>query len=183
MTTIYVGNLPFTATEDEVRSLFERYGKVCLLYTSRQVAVLDGGIQAWRSAGGALQAGEVTAESRIFEPGSGPDFITSAEVVAALADPGRLLVDARSPERYAGAVEPLDAVAGHVPGAVNQPFMVNLDAAGRTEASLAGASRWPARRGGDRHVRLGGHRVPKSARAGIGGPRRGRPVCLSLIHI
>jgi thiosulfate/3-mercaptopyruvate sulfurtransferase len=114
----------------------------------RQVAVLDGGIQAWRSAGGALQAGEVTAESRIFEPGSGPDFITSAEVVAALADPGRLLVDARSPERYAGAVEPLDAVAGHVPGAVNQPFMVNLDAAGRFKPPAELKRLWQERLGG-----------------------------------
>src|SRR4029077_1375215 len=57
--------------------------------------------------------------------------IDAAEVAARLKDPGFLLVDARAPERFAGSLEPIDSVAGHVRGAVNQPFSANLAADGR----------------------------------------------------
>jgi len=95
------------------------------------VAVLDGGFKAWVAAGGAVEVGEPAPAA----DGAKPPFtvrlrpdsvLTSADVQRALADPRRLLVDARAAERFAGTVEPLDRVAGHVPGAVNHPFTANL---------------------------------------------------------
>jgi thiosulfate/3-mercaptopyruvate sulfurtransferase len=102
------------------------------------VAVLDGGIKAWIGIGGKLESGE--AEPLPSAP-QGNDshapqvnaaaVIDAAGVAARLQDPGFLLIDARAPERFAGSVEPIDSVAGHVEGAVNQPFSANLGADGR----------------------------------------------------
>jgi thiosulfate/3-mercaptopyruvate sulfurtransferase len=100
-------------------------------------AVLDGGIKTWICAGGALESGEGKAVSAA--PGAGPlsiqadssALIDAAEVEQRLADAAFLLIDARAAERYAGTVEPIDAVAGHIKGAVSQPFSANLGADGR----------------------------------------------------
>lgn len=98
-----------------------------------RVAVLDGGFQAWVADHGALEAGAPgaggpAAGAQPFTARLRPELVmTAAEVVRALPEPGRLLVDARAPERFAGSVEPLDSVAGHIPGAVNHPFTRNLD--------------------------------------------------------
>jgi thiosulfate/3-mercaptopyruvate sulfurtransferase len=96
----------------------------------REAAVLDGGFQAWQSAGLPLESGEVTREptqmSLRYEPSQ---FIVDHRVV--VAQPGQLLVDARAAPRYRGDVEPIDRVGGHVPGAVNRPYSENLDAQGR----------------------------------------------------
>jgi thiosulfate/3-mercaptopyruvate sulfurtransferase len=104
----------------------------------RAVAVLDGGIKAWIGSGGALEPGEARP-STAATAGAGrwpmqvdtSAVIDAAEVAARLADPAFLLIDARAPERFAGAVEPIDAVAGHIAGAVNHPFAANLAADGR----------------------------------------------------
>jgi thiosulfate/3-mercaptopyruvate sulfurtransferase len=105
----------------------------------RCAAVLDGGFAAWVQAGGPVESGAGAAAPP--EPAAAPGAVparansdavaTSAEVEAMRADSRRLLVDARAPERFAGAFEPLDQVAGHVPGAVNHPFTANLNAQGR----------------------------------------------------
>jgi thiosulfate/3-mercaptopyruvate sulfurtransferase len=84
------------------------------------VAVLDGGLDAWL---GPLRAGEEEIEPAEFVPRErSDDLISAEEVEAALGSPGLVLVDARVPERYRGDVEPIDAVAGHIPGAVNMPY-------------------------------------------------------------
>jgi thiosulfate/3-mercaptopyruvate sulfurtransferase len=101
------------------------------------VAVLDGGLKAWLAAGGTLQSGQVAAVGGVrsaarFMPRPDPNAVLdAAQVQALLQDPEFLLIDARAPERFAGAVEPIDPVAGHVAGAVNQPFSANLAADGR----------------------------------------------------
>ena len=102
------------------------------------VAVLDGGIKAWIGMGGPLESGEEDplpatppSDQRRVPPVNAAAVIDAAGVAARLKDPGFLLIDARAPERFAGSVEPIDSVAGHVAGAVNQPFSANVGADGR----------------------------------------------------
>jgi thiosulfate/3-mercaptopyruvate sulfurtransferase len=85
------------------------------------VAVLDGGIGAWL---GPLRAGEEEIEPARFEPRPQEgDTVTAEELAESLGGDSRLvLIDARAPERYRGEAEPIDPVAGHIPGAVNIPF-------------------------------------------------------------
>jgi thiosulfate/3-mercaptopyruvate sulfurtransferase len=97
-------------------------------------AVLDGGLKAWLAAGGAVESGEgrVARVDSWPEPGADAAAVVStAALVEALRDPARLLVDARAPERFEGRIEPIDPVAGHVPGAVNHPLSANLREDGR----------------------------------------------------
>jgi thiosulfate/3-mercaptopyruvate sulfurtransferase len=90
------------------------------------VAVLDGGIGAWL---GPLRPGEEEIEPAEFVPQAREgDTIEAEELAARLDEPGLTLVDARLPERYRGEVEPIDPVAGHIPGAVNAPFTEELPA-------------------------------------------------------
>jgi thiosulfate/3-mercaptopyruvate sulfurtransferase len=90
------------------------------------VAVLKGGIDAWL---GPLRAGEEEIEpaNLTLRPRQ-DDVVTASEVERKLDEPGFVLVDARVPERYRGEVEPIDPVAGHVPGAVNMPYTDQPDA-------------------------------------------------------
>jgi thiosulfate/3-mercaptopyruvate sulfurtransferase len=85
-----------------------------------EVAVLDGGLDAWL---GPLRAGAEEIEHARFVPRPRhDDTIDAAELERRLGDDRLALVDARAPERYRGEVEPIDAVAGHIPGARNVPF-------------------------------------------------------------
>jgi thiosulfate/3-mercaptopyruvate sulfurtransferase len=85
-------------------------------------AVLDGGLDAWIAAGGALETGppqrRPAPADRFLARTRDDDTVTADD----LRDRGLAIVDARIPERYRGDVEPLDPVAGHIPGARNLPF-------------------------------------------------------------
>lgn len=93
-----------------------------------RVAVLDGGVAAWRLAGGSETA-EASAPVAVgaypsqFDPGQ---LVDAKDIVARLGEAGVWLIDARAGERFRGEIEPIDPVAGHVPGAVNLPFSQNL---------------------------------------------------------
>jgi thiosulfate/3-mercaptopyruvate sulfurtransferase len=96
-----------------------------------EVALLDGGLPAWQDAGGA-----VTAE--VHAPRAAATYPLAPAALPALgADELQSwlsqvqILDARAPERYRGEVEPLDPVAGHIPGAVNRFFKDNLQPDGR----------------------------------------------------
>jgi thiosulfate/3-mercaptopyruvate sulfurtransferase len=113
------------------------------------VAVLDGGYAAWLAAGGAVETGsgaDAAVKPFSAKPGSAPS-IDTAKLAATLGSARHLLIDARAAERYAGKVEPIDPVAGHVPGALNHPFSENLDAAGKFLAPEELQRRWRARLG------------------------------------
>ena len=84
------------------------------------VAVLAGGIGAWL---GALASGDEDVPPDVFVPRPrADDTVGAEELERRLGDGSLALVDARAPERYRGDVEPIDPVAGHIPGARNLPF-------------------------------------------------------------
>ncbi len=91
------------------------------------VRVLDGGLAAWLDAGGPSERGQVAAEHGDFTADPGHLPVVDTEDVLEV----EVLVDARAHERYAGEHEPIDPVAGHVPGAVNVPTNDNLGPDGR----------------------------------------------------
>jgi thiosulfate/3-mercaptopyruvate sulfurtransferase len=97
------------------------------------VALLDGGLPAWQQAGGALVAGvEPPPPAGNFTLRPALARLVDREGVAqALGQAAQTIVDARAAPRYRGEVEPLDPVAGHIPGALNRPFQGNLGADGR----------------------------------------------------
>jgi thiosulfate/3-mercaptopyruvate sulfurtransferase len=94
--------------------------------------VLDGGIQAWIAAGQPLETGEpAVAPAPLLEltPGGAP-VADKADVDRRRRDPAAVILDARARERYEGRSEPIDARAGHIPGARSAPFAGNLRAPG-----------------------------------------------------
>ncbi len=101
----------------------------------RKVAVLDGGLQAWVAAGGAVASG-ADAPQVDFSKNKYPlTLIESAliaiDFVANAAKTGsHAIIDARAAPRFRGEVEPLDPIAGHIPGALNRPFAMNINEQG-----------------------------------------------------
>lgn len=92
-----------------------------------RVAVLEGGLDAWLRVGGRMEAGGARARSAAYKARFNVRKIVSTAVLAArLASSGTTLIDARARERFRGELEPLDPVAGHVPGALNRPYIENL---------------------------------------------------------
>jgi thiosulfate/3-mercaptopyruvate sulfurtransferase len=91
----------------------------------REVVVLDGGLAAWT---GDLEAGESAIAPGDIEAADplSDDLADHEAVLAAVSSDAALVVDARAPERYRGEIEPVDPVAGHVPGARNAPGASSL---------------------------------------------------------
>jgi thiosulfate/3-mercaptopyruvate sulfurtransferase len=85
-----------------------------------RVAVLDGGLSAWIEAGYDLSDALPASKSGLFTPNPNPNQIVDIDYVRNNKDlPGVLLIDSREAERYRGEREPIDPIAGHIPGAVN----------------------------------------------------------------
>jgi thiosulfate/3-mercaptopyruvate sulfurtransferase len=124
-------------------------------------AVLDGGFKAWTEADGELQSGEspnpTAAQGQSAPPGqpaaharpfplplhpNSRSVVTTADLEQAPRDAQAVLIDARAKERFAGQTEPIDSVAGHIPGALNHPFTANLDADSRFLPAAELRRRW-----------------------------------------
>ena len=96
------------------------------------VAVLDGGMRRWLQLGLPLTEDVPAPTPGNFVARLRPGMAVSAPMVlTAASDPRARVLDARAPERYRGEVEPIDKVAGHIPGARNHPFGMSLDSQGR----------------------------------------------------
>ncbi|TAG28574.1 MAG: sulfurtransferase [Burkholderiales bacterium] len=100
-----------------------------------RVAVLDGGLQAWVAAGGKVESGQNTTSPDFSRPKHPVAGIESAQaaidfVVNASRTGSHTIIDARAAARYRGEMEPIDPIAGHIPGALNRPFTMNLDSRG-----------------------------------------------------
>jgi thiosulfate/3-mercaptopyruvate sulfurtransferase len=96
------------------------------------VAVLDGGLQAWVASGLPVRQGLESRPPASFSPSPRSELKIEADrVLAGLGSQAMVLMDSRAPERFRGAEEPIDPVAGHIPGARNRPWQANLDASDR----------------------------------------------------
>jgi len=92
-----------------------------------KVAVLDGGIQHWQKLGLSITTKLPSPKAATFRPYVNDNlWLSAVQVENALAKRSIRLIDARTPERFLGKQEPIDPVAGHIPGAINRPFQLNL---------------------------------------------------------
>jgi len=93
-------------------------------------AVLDGGFAKWAAEGRPTSIEAPMPAAEAFAIRRVSPTVSASGVMASLARQTLLLIDARAPERFRGETEPLDPVAGHIPGSRNRPFMKNLEADG-----------------------------------------------------
>ncbi len=137
------GRHPLPSPE-ALEALFSRLGSQVVVYDQRDAivaarvwwmlrymghaaaAVLDGGWRAWTAAGYPRVAGEDTRAVGAFHGAPRRDWLVTVDQVPA----ARRLIDCRDASRYRGEQEPLDPVAGHIPGAVNRFHGENLDGDG-----------------------------------------------------
>lgn len=111
----------------------------------QQVRVLNGGYRAWVAAGQPVSAGPGAIAPGDFTARPGHMPLLGADGAAALARAGRLL-DARAGERYRGEIEPIDPVAGHIPGAISAPTAGNVTGDGHFRNAAELTTRFAALR-------------------------------------
>jgi len=107
-----------------------------------QVQMLDGGWQAWNHAGYDTTGKPSAVNPKIFPLRLQPQMLVSLEDILGQSS-GFKLLDARAAERFRGETEPLDAKAGHIPGAINSPWTDGLNTTGHWKDSAAQCARWP----------------------------------------
>jgi len=95
-----------------------------------RAAVLDGGFAKWQREGKPTSTETPTVQPTTFVPARVRPTVSATGVAASLPRHALLLLDARAAERYRGDVEPLDPVAGHIPGAINRPYTRNVSTEG-----------------------------------------------------
>jgi len=115
-----------------------------------RVSVLDGGWQGWQAAG-YPQSQEVPApQPGMFVPRPQAEMVVDYEVVRShQPSPQSVLIDARTGDRYRGEYEPIDPIAGHIPGALNYPWLDTTEETGQVRSPSDQAERWSAVRSAD----------------------------------
>ncbi|OJX41352.1 MAG: hypothetical protein BGO78_01045 [Chloroflexi bacterium 44-23] len=100
-------------------------------YGHEDVLLLNGGFSAWKKENFPLESGQCTNKPAVFQGQFSNKFLVKAkELEATLMNPDFVLIDARAANRYIGIEEPIDTIAGHIPGAKNVFHQANLDAEG-----------------------------------------------------
>ena len=115
------------------------------------VAVLDGGFAKWSREGRAVTSESSEPTAATFVVKNVAPTVNSVGVESSISRHTLLLVDARAPERFRGEVEPIDPVAGHIPGAVNRPASLNVTANGVFKPASALRTEYQALLGGRPH--------------------------------
>ncbi len=124
---------PIVIYDDAAGLIALRFWWLCRWVGFDCVRLLDGGWQAWLQGGNTstqlpgIESADVSADYQLRSHLA----VNSAELKRELAQDQCLLIDARAVGRYCGEVDPIDPVAGHIPGAVNRPTDANLDANGK----------------------------------------------------
>jgi len=110
-----------------------RFWWMCRWIGHESVAILNGGINAWKKQGGSVTAEVPPAKTSgsISVKESLEVVVDTEEVIKASQQQNRLIADVRAAERYRGEVEPIDPIAGHVPNAINIPLSDNYDSEGQ----------------------------------------------------
>jgi thiosulfate/3-mercaptopyruvate sulfurtransferase len=121
---------PVVAYDDADGTIAARLWWMLRYYGHGHVQVLDGGFRAWAEAGQPVSTDDVAAAPGDFAAAPGQMPVLDADGAAELARTG-ILLDARAPARYRGETEPIDPVAGHIPGALSAPTAANVTGAGR----------------------------------------------------
>jgi len=105
---------------------------LCRWVGHERVSLLDGGYPAWQTQKLPVTTDQPAFANGIYpvQPGHMP-VVQTADVELGLQEGTIALLDARDAERFEGLAEPIDTMAGHIPGARNRPFRINLDAMGR----------------------------------------------------
>jgi thiosulfate/3-mercaptopyruvate sulfurtransferase len=108
-----------------------------------EVAVLDGGWSAWKKAGYPVSTDIPSQQPGTFTPQLREDWVVNRKgVQARQKDPNAVIIDSRDPDRYRGEREPIDPVAGHIPGAVNFPWKSVTDEQGNIYSPAEQRKRW-----------------------------------------
>jgi thiosulfate/3-mercaptopyruvate sulfurtransferase len=124
------GGRPVVVYDDGDSTIAARAWWTLRYFGHAQVQVLNGGFRAWTAAGQPVTTAEPQVAAGDFSAVPGQLPVLEPEQAAALARSG-VLLDARAAERYRGEIEPVDPVAGHIPGAVSAPTLGNLGRDGR----------------------------------------------------
>ena len=123
---------PVVAYDEASGAYAARLWWMLRLIGAGDVAVLDGGLAAWKAAGLPLDTNvPVRTPTQVTAEFDGGRIVYTQQLQQMLQNPQCLLLDARAAPRFRGEVEPIDPVAGHVPGARNRPFSENLGVDGR----------------------------------------------------
>ncbi|HEU0106711.1 MAG TPA: sulfurtransferase [Vicinamibacteria bacterium] len=115
------------AYDDQAGAMAARLWYLLRAYGHEAVAVLDGGLAKWTAEGRAVETASVTPPAASFAPRPRPGWVLDKAAMVR-EGPLSLVLDARAGERYRGESEPIDARAGHIPGARNAPYRDNLTA-------------------------------------------------------